>query len=324
MRHTASVPADRRSVRFGYLLAATAAAMWALNGSLARFLLDDGVDALRLSQLRSTVSWVILVVALAVARPGLLRVRREDVPRLAVIGIVGLAGVHATYFFAIDRLQIGVALTIQDLGPLLILVWLAIVHKRRLGNGLWGAAALSAAGCFFVVRAYDVSGLDALGIAAAFGAAATFAFYLVGTEQLGRRYEPTTTLVYAFGFATALWLVVQPLWSFPYDHFHSLDNVLYGLGVAVIGTLVPFMLMVSAVRHIPAPRAAIVATLEPVLAALFAWLIHDESLSPAQIAGGLLVVAAVIWVQLQRVSHEAEAAPEQTSRKEKEVAVAHP
>jgi drug/metabolite transporter (DMT)-like permease len=230
--------------------------------------------------------------------------------------------VHATYFFAIDRLQIGVALTIQYLGPLLILLWLAIVHKRRLGNGLWGAALLSALGCFLVVRAYDVGALDALGIAAAFGAAVTFAFYLVATEQLGRRYEPTTTLVYAFGFAMALWLVAQPVWSFPFSHFDSTDNVLYGLGVAVIGTLVPFVLMVSAVRHIPASRAAIVATLEPVLAAVFAWVIHDEALSPAQIAGGLLVVAAVIWVQLQRVSHDDEAAPEQTSKKEKEVVVA--
>jgi len=58
-----------------------------------------------------------------------------------------------------------------------------------------------------------------------------------------------------------------------------------------------------------------VATLEPVLAALFAWVIHDESLSPPQIAGGLLVVAAVVWVQLQRISHDAEAAPEQASRR---------
>ena len=146
-------------------------------------------------------------------------------------------------------------------------------------------------------------------MAAAFAAAVTFAFYLVGSEQLGRRYEAATTLLYAFGFATALWLVAQPVWTFPFGRLDSAANVLYGLGVAIIGTLVPFVLMVTAVRHIPAPRAAIVATLEPVLAALFAWLIHDEALAPGQIAGGLLVVAAVIWVQLQRVSHEAESAP---------------
>jgi drug/metabolite transporter (DMT)-like permease len=322
MRHTASVDAEHRSTRLGYALAATAAAMWALNGSLARFLLDDGVSALRLSQLRSALSWVILVVVLTALRPALLKVDRHDVGRLVFLGVIGLAGVHATYFFAIDRLQIGVALTIQYLGPVLILLWLAIFHGRNLGRGLWGAALLSAAGCFLVVRAYDAGSLDALGIAAAFGAAVTFAIYLVNSERIGRRYEPATTLVYAFGFATAFWLVAQPLWAFPFERFDSLENIALGLGVAIVGTLLPFVLMVTAVRHIPAPRAAVVATLEPVLAAVFAWVIHGESLSPAQIAGGLLVVAAVVWVQLQRVSHEDEAAPEQTSRKQKEAVTA--
>ena len=307
--------AEGRSTRVGYALAATAAAMWALNGSLARFLLDDGVSAFRLSQMRSLLSWLILVAAVGTVSPILLRVDRRDVPRLAFLGVVGLAGVHATYFLAIDRLQIGVALTIQYLGPLLILVWLAVFHRRRLGRGLWGAAALSLAGCFLVVRAYDAGALDLLGVAAAFAAAVTFALYLVGSEQAGRRYAPVTTLVWGFGFASLFWALAQPLWTFPTGEFGAARNVALGLGVAVIGTLAPFVLVVSAVRHIPASRAAVVATLEPVLAALFAWVIHDESLSPPQITGGLLVVAAVVWVQLQRISHDAEAAPEQTSRR---------
>jgi drug/metabolite transporter (DMT)-like permease len=311
--------AGGRSTRLGYALAASAAAMWALNGSLARYLLDDGVSALRLSQLRSLLSWLILVVAIGTVAPAMLRVEREDVPRLASLGIVGLAGVHATYFLAIERLQIGVALTIQYLGPLLILVWLAVFHRRRLGRGLWSAAALSLAGCFLVVRAYDAGSLDLLGVAAAFAAAVIFAVYLVASERLGRRYAPVTTLAWAFGFASLFWLFAQPLWTFPVDRFEDFRNVALGLGVAVVGTLVPFVLMVSAVRHIPASRAAVIATLEPVLAAAFAWAIHGESLTPAQIAGGLLVVAAVIWVQMQRVSHEMEAAPEQTSRKAREV-----
>jgi drug/metabolite transporter (DMT)-like permease len=119
-----------RSTRLGYLLAA-AAAMWALNGSLVRYLLDDGVSALRLAQLRTGLSWLFLFVALLVLRPSLLRVRREDIPRLAFLGVVGLAGVSATYFLAIDRLEIGVALSIQYLGPMLILLWLRVFHHRR-------------------------------------------------------------------------------------------------------------------------------------------------------------------------------------------------
>jgi drug/metabolite transporter (DMT)-like permease len=302
-----------RSTRLGYLLAAAAASMWALNGSLARFLLDDGVNALRLAQMRSLLSWLILLAALGVARPALLRVERREIPRLAFLGVAGLALVHATYFFAIDRLQIGVALTIQYLAPLLILLWLRLAHGRRLARGLWGAAALSLAGCFLVVRAYHVSGLDWLGVAAAFGSAVTFAIYIVGSERAGHRHAPATTLVWAFGFATLFWTFVQPLWDFPLGRFDSLGRVALGLGVAVVGTLLPFACMVAAVRHIPASRAAVVATLEPVLAAVFAWAIHGEGLSAVQVLGGVLVVGAVVWVQLQRGVHEDEFAPQHPS-----------
>ena len=294
----------------GYALAATGATMWALNGNLARYLLDDGVSAVRLSQLRSAGSWAILLVALALWRPALLRVDRRELPSLAFLGVAGLAGVHATYFYAITRLDIGVAVTIQYLAPLLLLVWLRVAHGRRLAPSLWGAVALSAAGCFFVVRAYDVDALDAAGIAAAFGATLTFAVYMVGSERAGHRHEPVTTLFWAFGFATLFWAIVAPWWSFPFGDLGSARNALLAAGVVVVGTLLPFICMVAALRHIPAPRAAVVATLEPVLAAVFAWLIHDEALAAVQIAGGMAVLTAVAWVQSRRPDHEAEAAPE--------------
>jgi drug/metabolite transporter (DMT)-like permease len=299
---------ERHPIR-GYTLAAAGAAMWALNGSMARTLLDDGVDAARLSQLRSAGSWLILLVALGIWRRDLLRVDRGELPALALLGVAGLAGVHATYFLAIDRLEIGPAVTIQYLAPLLLLVWLRVVHGRRLAAGLWGAVALSALGCFLVVRAYDPGSLDALGVAAAFGATLTFAIYMVGSERAGHSHEPVTTLFWAFGFATLFWTVVLPWWSFPFDELGSLENALLAAGVVVVGTLLPFICMVSALRHVPAPRAAVVATLEPVLAGVFAWILHDESLAAVQVAGGAAVLAAVAWVQARRPDLEAELAP---------------
>jgi drug/metabolite transporter (DMT)-like permease len=298
-----------RHSRLGYALAASAATMWALNGSLSRLLLDDGVSALRLAELRGVLSFVMLAAALAIARPRLLRIRRQDIPRLAFLGIVGLAGVHATYFFAISRLDVGVALVIQYLGPLILLLWLRLVHRRQLQRSLWGAAVLSVIGCFLVVQAWNPGAIDGLGLLAAFGAAVTFAIYLYSSEQAGHRYEPVTTLVWGFGFASLFWLVVQPPWSFPFAEFTSAENIALGLGVAVIGTLLPFVCIVAALRHVPASRAAVVATLEPVLAAIIAWPVLGQDLDVAQIAGGLIVVGAVVWVQIQRPTGEEEAAP---------------
>ena len=302
-------PARHRNPRLGYALAAAAAAMWAVNGSFSRLLIDDGVDPFHLSQLRSTLSFVTLLAVVAIWRPRDLRIERAQIPLLAWLGVAGLAAVHATYFLAIERLDVGVALTIQYLGPLLILIWLRVAHKRHLAPSLWGAVALSAVGAFFVVGAYDVAGIDGLGVLAAFGAATTFAVYLVASERAGHRHAPHTTLTWAFGFATAFWLVVQPPWTFPTEAIDGVEPVLLALGVAFIGTLIPFVLIVTAVRHIPSARAAVVATLEPVLAAIIAWPVLDQALSAPQILGGLIVVAAVVWVQSHRPQLEAESAP---------------
>jgi drug/metabolite transporter (DMT)-like permease len=303
------MPAHHRSPRLGYALAASAATLWALNGSLARFLLDDHMPATRLSELRALGTFVALAGFLALRRPALLKIRRSDAIRLAYLGVFGFAGVSAFYFAAIARVQIGVALTVQYLGPLLLLVWLKLLHHRALPGGLWGVAALSAAGCFLVVRAYDPGSIDGLGLAAAAGAAVTFAAYLYTSEQAGQRYAPATTLTWGFGFATLFWLVTQPLWSFPWQIVSSPRNAAFAAYVVIGGTLVPFGLMVTALRHLPAARAAVVATLEPVLGALIAWPVHGQALSLVQIAGGLIVVAAIVWVQFQRTELDAELAP---------------
>lgn len=301
-------PAGRSAAR-GYALAATAAALWALHGSLALFLIEDGVKSPRLSEMRSAGSFLILLVALALVNRPLLRVRRRDVRLFVVLGIPGLALVHFAYYEGVDKLGVGPALTIQYLAPALLLVWLVVFHGRRLQPSLWGAIALSVTGCFFVVRAYDPKALDVVGVGAALVSAVAFAIYVVASERAGHRYPPATTLLWGFGFATLFWTFAQPWWSFPWDRLGTVANLTLALGVILIGTLVPFLLMVSALRHIPAPRAAIVATLEPALGALFEWLIHGTTLAPVQIAGGVAVLVAVVWVQSQSPDLQQESAP---------------
>ena len=179
-----------------------------------------------------------------------------------------------------------------------MLVWARVVHGRHAPAALWGAVALSIADCALVVDAPAGTGnLDAIGVLAALAGAITLAIYLTSSERAGLRYDAFTTLVWGFGFATLFWLLVQPAWTFPWQYLDSPRNVSLALGVAVIDTLIPFLLMVSALRHLPAPRVAVVATLEPVLASILAWVLLDQSLSATQISGGVVVLAAVTWVR---------------------------
>jgi threonine/homoserine efflux transporter RhtA len=161
-----------------------------------------------------------------------------------------------------------------------------------------------------VVEVYDAGRLDGVGLLFAFAAAVTLAIYLVGSERAGVRYDAFTTLTWAFGFATLFWLLVRPPWAFPFGQFASLEHIALGLGVAILGTLAPFLLNVSALRHLPAPRVAVVATLEPVLASILAWVVHGEALTALQVLGGMLVLTAVAWVQAHPPALEAEGAPQ--------------
>lgn len=291
--------------RLGYLLTALSAACSALNGSLARYLLDDGMSAVRLSQLRSAVAFALLLAGLALFSRGRLRVERADVPKLAWLGIAGIALVHASYFAAIARIDIGVALVIQYLAPALLLIWLWLVHRRRVAPSLWAAVGLSILGSALVVDAFSGgSGLDLLGVLAAFAGAVTLVIYLVASERAGQRYDAFTILLWGFGFATLFWLVVAPVWTFPFELLGSARNLALALGVSTIGTLIPFLLMVSALRHLPAPRVAVVAMLEPVLGAVIAWALHDQALAATQIFGGVVVLAAITWVQTHRPARE--------------------
>ena len=274
--------------------------MFSLNASLALFLLDDGLSAMRLSELRSVGALILLILAVVVLRPAGLRIDRAEVPRFAVLGIAGLALVYVTYFVAIERLGVGPGLTLEYLAPLLLLVWLRFAHGRHLSPSLWAAVALSLAGSVLVVRAYDPDSLDVVGVLAGLGAAVSFAIYFAGSERAGRLHPPLVTLFWAFAFATAFWLVIQPPWTFPFGLIDSGSDALLAVAIVVVGTLLPFGLIVGALRHVPAARAAAVATLEPALSALFAYLIHDEALAAVQIGGIAIVLSAVAWVQLQR------------------------
>ncbi len=206
-----------------------------------------------------------------------------------------LATVHVTYYWAVERLGVGPGVTVQFLGPILVLVWMATAQKRWVPKFVWIAGLLALVGTVMVTRAWDVSGLDLLGMAAGLGAAVTFAAYLLMGERLTTRLSPVTLLTYGFLVAAICWAIVQPLWQFPTDISAKAWIELAWVGVG--GTMVPFLATMAALQRTSAGVVGVVASLEPVIAAIAAWWFLNQSLAPVQVAGGLFVVAAVAFVQ---------------------------
>ena len=305
-------PERERRPLLGYAMVLAATCMWGINGTVSKAILSSGLSSLRLTEVRSTGAALALGTALLVARPRLLRIRRGELLFLAVFGILGLALVQWLYFFAIHRLQIGIALIIQYLAPVLIALWARFVAKEPVRRRIWVALVLALGGLSLVVDLWHGFSLDTLGTAAALGAAIAFALYILLAEHAVGQRDPVSLLCLGFAVAAVFWAVIQPWWSFPaglVDDRVRLDGVLLAtttpiwllmLTMIVVGTILPFLLLVGALRHVSATRVGVTAMFEPVAGALVAYAWLGESLSAAQLTGGAVVLGGILLAQTSR------------------------
>jgi drug/metabolite transporter (DMT)-like permease len=298
----------------GYALVWSAVALWALNATVSKVILESAdLSPLRLSEVRSTGAALLLLLGVALWRPRSLRVTRRELGFLVVFGIAGLAFVQLFYFVAIQRLEIGIALVIQYLTPVFVALWARFVVKEPVRRRLWVAIALSLAGLSLVVDLWRGMTLDGAGVLACLAAAVAYAAYVLMAERsVQRGRDAFSLLAWGFLFAALFWALVQPWWTFPVDRVDgqaSLDGRLEGFDapvalllsyVVLLGTIVPFVMLVTALHYIRATRATILAMLEPVLAALVAYAWLGEELTAPQIAGALLVLGGVGLAQSAR------------------------
>lgn len=315
MADVAYIPGEagrERRPAVGYAMVISAALLFALNGTVSKVVLQSGISSLELTQVRATGAFLGFALVLALTRRQSLRLRLRELPYLVVFGIAGVAMVQWLYFVSIDRLPIGIALLIEYIAPILIALWAWAVFKEPIRRRIWAALALAVVGLSFVVEAWSGLALDGLGVAAALSAAVAYAVYVLMAEHAVRLRDPASLTAYGFLFAALFWAAVQPLWRFPAGRVDDSVSLLGHLErfslpvwslllyVVVAGTMVTFLLVAAALRHISATRVGIVAMLEPVAASAVAFLWLGESFGAWQLFGGGIVLVAILLAQTAR------------------------
>jgi len=317
---TAAIVTTRSHVVRGYVQVVVAAALFGANASISKAVLDAGIPPRQLAALRCTGAAVgLLAVLAALGSLPRLRVPRRSLPHLAVLGVVGAALIQWFYFEAIDRLPVGIAILLEFTGPVLVAVYARVVQRQQVGGGVWVALALSLVGLGLVAEVWTDTRLDAAGLAAGVAAAACLAtFLLVGRHSSGT-IDPLASAFWTFAFASLFWVPLEPLWRVDgsvLGEATSLAGRLEGIdvpvwlavgAVIVLGTLLPYLLDLSALAHLSATTVGAVGMLEPVVATVVAWAWLEQSLSPAQLLGGAVILAGV-GIAL-RVGSDAPAVP---------------
>jgi drug/metabolite transporter (DMT)-like permease len=247
--------------------------------------------------------------------------RGRSLALVVALGLVGVALLQWTYFVAINRLPLGVALLLEYTAPVLVALWARFVRREPVRDRVWVALALSLAGLAVVSQVWHGLVLDGVGVAAGFGAAVAFAAYFLLGEQGVRDDDPLRVILWSFAAATVALNVVRPVTALGTEvavETTALAGALWQIAapvwlllawVVVLGTVMPFFLELFALQHLPATAVVMVAMLEPVGATVLGWAWFGESLTLVQTVGAVAVVAGILLAQTARPARDHEPLP---------------
>ena len=278
---------------------------FSVNGIFSTVVLEH-ISAFRLAQIRAISAFTLMLIFALIFRREMLKIAKREIPTAIAYGIVGFALVNVGYFLGIERgLPLGLVLVLEFTAPIWIALWIKYVRKGFVANDMWFAIALSLVGLILVTKIWDGFRFDLLGLVGALGSAfALTAYFLIG-KTFGRDRHPMGSTIIGLAVASAFWLVVLPIWNFPTEVL-SLQMDIHGylagqtfpgwallIWIIVMGTIVPYLFVISGLRLLSASKSSVLGMLEPVFAGALAWIWLGQSWDAIQLIGALIVLIGI-------------------------------
>lgn len=271
------------------------------SGPFGRPLMEAGLNPLEVIWIRlAGMALMMLPVAWVYRRLWLNHWRL-----LLGYGLIAIAGVQAFYFSSIARIPVGIGLLIEFLGPVLVLIWVAVVKRQRVARSAALGIFLSVLGLAALLEVWQGLVLDPIGLLLAGMAAVCQAGFFLLSDAASDDINPLGLVAHGGIVAfLAMTLIAQP-WQLPWSvlagsiqlagiETSALVSVAW---LALVSTSLAYWSGVAAIRRLTPTVAGGVAYLEVLVAIVLAWLLLSEALSPAQMLGGLIVLTGAYLAQ---------------------------
>lgn len=303
--------ADRADgARVGVAEALAAATLWGSSGIFSVHLFRAGVSPGAVALLRPLLALGFLVAALAVARPGALRIDRRGLMFLGLVGGVTVSTFQVAYQFSIDAVGVPSTVALVFLAPAIVVATAGPVlgewpTARRVALALLAAGGvwLSVLGAEEAEPSFGTTGV-VWGLVAAVG----YAGYTLMGRYAARAWGPMPTVVYSTAGACVILALVVPRVAPPVLAPSDAAGWAVLAAYALVTITVAQFLFYDALTRADASRVSIAAAAEPVVAGLLATLLLGQGLEPVGWLGLALVVAGVVGVALDRPRTAAPAA----------------
>jgi inner membrane transporter RhtA len=261
-----------------------------IGASIAKELFDE-VGPAGAVFLRIGLAAVALV---AIWRPSIRGIGRRRAADVAMFGFV-LAAMNFSFYLALDRIPLGIAVTFEFVGPLAVAIW----GSRRRADLVW--VALAAAGIVLLSPSPGGS-VSLLGAALALLAGSFWAAYILLSARVGRTMPGGGGLALAMAVGTVLLLPAG--WA----HRSELADwgvLAAGLALAALSSAIPYSLELEALRRLPRATFGVMMSLEPAVAAAVGFVVLGQDLSVRElVAIGLVVIASAGALRTMPVAAE--------------------
>ena len=283
----------------GVIACLASAAAFGAMGVFGKLAYDEGATVGTLLATRFVLAAALFWLVLAWSgRAGSLRsLTARDAGLALALGAIGYGAQAGGYFAALERLDASLLSLLVYTFPVMVTVTAIALGREPASRRTAGALVLASAGLVLVLVGAAAGALDALGTALGLGAAVVYSAYILISQGVAERMGPLAlgTLVCTGAAAT---LTLTGLAGGDLDPGGvSATGFLWLAGLALVSTVGAIALFFAGLRRVGPAAASILSTLEPVVTVALAFAIFGESLGPAQLAGGALVLLAVLAVR---------------------------
>ncbi|MFA4979067.1 MAG: DMT family transporter, partial [Sphingobacterium sp.] len=262
----------------GFLLAIGAAILWGVSGTFGQFLFQKrAVNVEWLITVRMLVTGIVLLLLAGIHKKNEIWQiwrHRKDSLALLLFSIFGVLAVQYTYFAAINYSNAATATVLQYTGPVLIAIYMALNKRKFPSKVACLAILLAILGTFLLVTHGNFGSLSISPLALFFGlmSAVTLAFYTLQPIHLLNKYNAAIVIGWGMLLGGLVFCFVKPPWEV--DGIWDIYTYSYTAFIVVFGTLIPFYAYLTAVKLIGGQKTSLLASAEPLSAALLAvlWL----------------------------------------------------
>lgn len=273
-----------------------AAVCWGIIGIFYRRLSACGFTPIQIVFIRVGVAALVMTLYLLASDKDKLKIRWKDSLWFAGTGMCSLVFFNWCYFHAMEKSSLAVAAVLLYTAPVFVLFMSVLFFGERLTLRKLAALMVVFAGIMFVSGIFETgsASLSFSGILFGLGSGFGYALYSILGTVLLKKYEPETVSVYTFIFAAAGSVLLAAAQPAPTQAAEEPMVWVSALGIGVVCSMLPFTFYTKGLTVVPASKAAVMATLEPVVAALTGVIFFRESMDVGKLLGVLLILGGIL------------------------------